>query len=162
MRHPAYSAGCPDRRSCNRGADDSVARGARTVGVHAIEIVHDETLRAKEEKAATAFRKFFPHAPPLVLYRASDGRIGFQVAIGLSPGDRQCLNDAYAAVMRVLGEKRGRPRGSRKVQAKLRLTEDVYKALKATADKSHKSLSSVVEEMAYQARIVGSRRDCPR
>lgn len=123
-------------------------------GVHTIEIVRDEELKAKEEQATTTFRTFFPQAPPLKLYRTSDGRIGFQVAIALSPGNRKHLNDAYAAVMRVLGEKRGRPRGSRKVQAKLRLNEDVYKALKATADKSHKSLSSVVEELAYQARIV--------
>lgn len=127
----------------------------QSAGVHTIEIVHDEELRAKEEEATKAFRKFFPQAPSLKLYRASDGRIGFQVAIALSPGDRKLFNDAYAAVMKILGEKRGRPRGTKKVQAKLRLNEDVYKALKATADKSHKSVSSVVEELAYQARIVG-------
>jgi len=124
-------------------------------GVHTIEIVRDEELKAKEEEATKTFRKFFPQAPALRLYRTSDGRVGFQVAIALSPGDRKVFNDAYAAVMKVLGEKRGRPRGTRKVQAKLRLTEDVYKALKATADKSHKSMSSVVEELAYQARLVG-------
>jgi len=124
-------------------------------GVQTIEIVHDEKLKAKAALATATFRKFFPDAPPLRLYRTSDGQIGFQVAIALAPGSRKHLNDAYAAVMRVLGEKRGRPIGSRKVQAKLRLHENVYKALKETADKSHKSLSSVVEDLAYQARIVG-------
>jgi predicted CopG family antitoxin len=34
------------------------------------------------------------------------------------------------------------------------LNEDVYRALKATADRSHKSLSNVVEELAYRARLV--------
>lgn len=123
-------------------------------GVHTIEIVRDEELKAKEGQATTTFQKFFPQAPPLKLYRTADGRVGFQVALAVAPGDRKHLNDAYAAVMKVLGERRGRPRGSRKVQAKLRLSEDVYKALKETADKSHKSLSNVVEELAYQARIV--------
>ena len=73
----------------------------------------------------------------------------------MAPGDRKQLNDAYAAVMKILGEKRGRPRGTRKVQTKLRLNEDVYMALRSTADRSRKSLSSVVEELAYQAKIVG-------
>lgn len=123
-------------------------------GVQTIEVVRDEELKAKEGQATTMFRKFFPQAPPLKLYRTSDGRTGFQVAIALSPGDRKNFNDAYAAVMKVLGERRGRPRGSRKVQAKLRLNEDVYRALKATADKSHKSLSNVVEELAYQAKLI--------
>ncbi|MBI2221714.1 MAG: hypothetical protein HYU53_10970 [Acidobacteria bacterium] len=126
-----------------------------SAGVQTIEVVRDDELKAKEREATATFRKVFPEAPPLKLYRTSDGRIGFQVAIGLSPGDRKLFNDAYAAVMKILGEKRGRPRGTRKVQAKLRLTEDVYKALKATADSSHKSLSSVVEDLAYRARIVG-------
>jgi hypothetical protein len=123
-------------------------------GVRTIEVVRDEVLKAKETKATTTFRKFFPQAPALKLYRTSDGKVGFQVAISLSAGDRKNLNEAYAAVMKVLGERRGRPRGSRKVQAKLRLNEDVYRALKATADRSHKSLSNVVEELAYQARLV--------
>jgi hypothetical protein len=127
----------------------------QTAGVHTIEIVRDDELRAKEEEATSTFRKFFPQAPPLKLYRTADGRIGFQVAVALSTGDRKLFNDAYAAVMKILGEKRGRPRGTRKVQAKLRLTEDVYNALKATADRTHKSVSTVVEELAYQARLVG-------
>ena len=123
--------------------------------VQTVEIVQDDELKSKEKEATTTFRKYFPEAPPLRLYRTADGRIGFQVALALSPGVRKQFNDAYAAVMRILGEKRGRPRGSRKVQAKLRLNEDVYKALKATADKSHKSLSNVVEDLAHQARLVG-------
>ena len=123
-------------------------------GVRTIEIVQDDKLKAKETHATTTFRKFFPKAPPVRLYRTSEGRIGFQVALALGPCDRKHLNDAYAAVMRVLGEKRGRPVGVRKVQAKLRLNANVYKALKKTADKSHKSVSSVVEDLAYRARLV--------
>jgi hypothetical protein len=126
----------------------------QSAGVHTIEIVKDEQLQAKQDEATSIFRKFFPYAPPLKLYRTADGRAGFQVAVALSAGDRKLFTDAYAAVMKILGEKRGRPRGTRKVQAKLRLTEDVYKALKAAADRSHKSLSTVIEELAYQARLV--------
>ena len=127
----------------------------RTPTVQTIEIVPDDQLKSKEDKATAAFRKFFPKAPSLKLYRTADGRIGFQVAIALSPGDRKNFNDAYAAVMKVLGERRGRPIGRRKVQAKLRLNEDVYKALRSKAESSHQSLSSLVEDLAHQARIVG-------
>lgn len=123
--------------------------------VHTIEIVRDEELKGKEEQATATFRRFFPQAPPLKLYRTSDGRIGFQVALALSAGDRKHFNDAYVAIMKILGERRGRPRGSRKVQTKLRLNEEVYKALKATAETCHKSVSNLVEDLAYQARIVG-------
>jgi hypothetical protein len=123
--------------------------------VQTVEIVQDDELKRKEKEATATFRKYFPEAPPLSLYRTADGRIGFQVALALSPGVRKQFDEAYAAVMRILGEKRGRPRGVRKVQAKLRLNEDVYRALKATADKSHKSLSNVVEDLAHQARLVG-------
>jgi len=123
-------------------------------GVHTIEIVRDDELKSKEEKATAVFRQFFPDAPALRLYRTADRRIGVQVAISLSPGDRKHFDDAYVAVMKILGEKRGRRRGSRKVQAKLRLNENVYKALKASAERSHKTVSSLVEDLAYQARLV--------
>jgi hypothetical protein len=56
--------------------------------------------------------------------------------------------------MKVLGEKRGRPAGARKVQAKLRLQEPVYKALVAAAEKSHKTLSGLVEDLAHKAHLV--------
>jgi hypothetical protein len=126
----------------------------RKKGVDIIEVVKDDDLKMKEEQATATFRRFFPHAPSVKLYRTADGRTGFQVSLTLGTGERKLLNDAYAAVMKVLGEKRGRPAGRRKVQAKLRLHEDVYKALKETADRSHKTLSSLVEDLAHQARLV--------
>lgn len=122
--------------------------------VHLVEVVPDSSLRKKEAEATSAFRRFFPKAPPLKLYRTSDGRIGFQAQLAVATGERARLASAYAAVMKVLGEKRGRPAGERKVQAKLRLQEPVYKALKAAAEKSHTTLSGLVEDLAHKARLV--------
>jgi hypothetical protein len=119
-----------------------------------IEVVPDETLRAREAQATAAFRRFFPKAPGLKLYRTSDGRIGFQAQIVLGAGDKARLEQAYAAVMKVLGQRRGRPEGERKVQAKLRLREPVYEALQEAARSSHKTLSAVVEDLARKARLV--------
>lgn len=122
--------------------------------VQFIEIVPDASLHKKEAKATAAFRRFFPKAPPLKLYRTSEGRIGFQAQLVVTTGDRARLGSAYAAVMKVLGEKRGRPAGERKVQAKLRLQEPVYKALMAAAEKAHTTLSRVVEDLAQKANLV--------
>jgi hypothetical protein len=122
--------------------------------VHYVEVVADADLRKQEADATAAFRRFFPKAPPLKLYRTSDGRIGFQTQLSIATGDRGRFEAAYTAVMRVLGEKRGRPRGARKVQAKLRLEEPVYRALRAAAQKSHTTLSGIVEDLAHKARLV--------
>jgi len=121
---------------------------------HFVEVVPDSSLRKKEAEATSAFRRFFPKASPLKLYRTSDGRIGFQAQFAVVTGERALLASAYAAVMTVLGEKRGRPVGERKVQATLRLPEPVYKALKAAAEKSHTTLSGLVEDLAHKARLV--------
>lgn len=122
--------------------------------VHFVEVVPDSSLRKKEVEATSAFRRFFPKAPPLKLYRTRDGRIGFQAQVAAASGERSRLGSAYAAVMKVLGEKRGRPAGERKGQAKLRLREPIYKALKAAAEKSHTTLSGLVEDLARKAHLI--------
>ena len=122
--------------------------------VEFVEVVPDARLKKKEAEATEAFRQFFPKAAPLKLYRTSDGRVGFQAQIALLAGERARLESAYAAVMRVLGEKRGRPAGDRKIPAKLRLREPVYKALKAAAARSHTTISGVVEALAEKGHLV--------
>jgi hypothetical protein len=125
-----------------------------TSKVHVIEVIPDQDLRKKERAATAAFRRFFAGAPPLRLYRTSDGPLGFQVQLALGPGERQRFEKAYRAVMKVLGEKRGRPAGARKVQAKLRLREPVYRALRSAARRSHTTMSDLVEELAEKAHLV--------
>lgn len=111
--------------------------------VRFVEIVPDPGLRRLEKKATGAFRRFFPSSPVVKLYRTADGRIGCQMQITLAPGDRKRLQDAYRAVMRVLGEKRGRPTGVKTVQAKLHLPERVYRALKKAAADSGSTMSNL-------------------
>jgi hypothetical protein len=53
--------------------------------------------------------------------------------------------------MKVLGSTRGRPAGTRKVQAKLRLREPVYRKLRMAAKRSQKTVSDLVEELATKA-----------
>src|SRR3990172_5417236 len=96
--------------------------------IHVIEVVKDKELRARQAQATAVFRRFYPGAPPLRLFRTRDGRLGFQAQVSIAPGQRELSNLAYAQVMRVLGEKRGRSAGERKVQAKLRLRAPVYRA----------------------------------
>jgi hypothetical protein len=97
--------------------------------VDVVEVVVDDELRQKTRAATAAFRRFFADAPELKLYRTTDGRLGFQAQLALAPGDRARFEKAYRAVMKVLGATRGRPAGTRKVQAKLRLREPVYRKL---------------------------------
>ena len=82
--------------------------------VHVIEVVPDEELRKKQVRAGKVLKRFFPNAGDLRLYRTSVGEIGIQVDLDFKPGDRQRLDKAYDEIMKVLGEKRGRPRGVRK------------------------------------------------
>ena len=76
-----------------------------------VEFVDDPELRVKEENVAEVIRRFYPNAGPVKLYRSADGRIGSQLNFPVAPGGRKSLDDAYREVMKVLGEKRGRPRG---------------------------------------------------
>lgn len=119
--------------------------------VDVVEVVVDDELRHKGRAATAAFRRFFPDAPELKLYRTADGRVGFQAQLALAPGDRARFEKAYRAVMKVLGSTRGRPAGTRKVQAKLRLREPVYRKLRMAAKRSQKTVSDLVEELATKA-----------
>jgi hypothetical protein len=116
--------------------------------VHVIEVVEDSELRSKQAKANQAVKRLFPNAGPLRLYRTAQGRIGVQLRLTLTAGDRQRLDEAYRAIMNVLGEKRGRPRGQRKIQTKLVLPEAAYRALKRAAAASHSTMSGLVAELA--------------
>lgn len=124
--------------------------------VHVIEVVRDEELARKEPGATAAVRRFFPDAPPVKLYRGADGRIGLQLQLSVAAGQRKRLEDAYRAVMRVLGEKRGRPREGKKVQTKLLLPEPVYRALKKAAVESNATMSNVVADLARRGLVAGS------
>lgn len=119
--------------------------------VNMVEVVVDDELRHKTRAATAAFRRFFADAPELKLYRTTDGRLGFQAQLALAPGDRARFEKAYRAVMKVLGATRGRPAGTRKVQAKLRLREPVYRKLRMAAKRSRKTVSDLVEELASKA-----------
>lgn len=123
--------------------------------VHFIEVVRDDELTNKEPEATAAFRRFFPNSPPVKLYRTADGRIGFQLQLSVAAGERKRLEDAYRAVMKVLGEKRGRPRGAKTVQTKLLLPEPVYRALKKAAADSNATMSNVVADLARRELIEG-------
>ena len=114
--------------------------------VNFVEIVHDSKLKSLEKQATEAVRSFYSDCGPVRLYRTADGRIGCQMQVAVRAGDRKRLDDAYRAVMKVLGEKRGRPRGVKTVQTKLRLPESIYSALKKAAADSHSTMSSVVTD----------------
>ena len=120
----------------------------RKTKVHVIEVVEDPELRKKEAKASGAVRRFLPNAGPLRLYRTAEGRIGVQLDLTLTPGDRQRLDNAYGAIMKVLGERRGRPRGVKTVQTKLLLPEPAYRALKRAAAASNSTMSGLVAQLA--------------
>jgi hypothetical protein len=119
--------------------------------VHVIEVLKDEKLKAKEARATLALRSFFPHAGPVRLYRTKDGRFGFQVDLTLGPGDRERFDKAYTSIMRILGEKRGRPRGVKTVQTKLLLPEPTYRALKKEAAASGSTMSSIVDRITRES-----------
>lgn len=69
----------------------------------------------------------------------------------MAPGDRARFENAYRAVMKVFGATRGRPAGTRKVQAKLRLGEPVHRKLRMAAKRSRKTVSDLVEKLASKA-----------
>ena len=93
----------------------------RKTKVHVVEVVQDADLRRKEAKARAVVKRFFPNAGPVRLYRTAEGRVGCQLDLTVTAGDRKRLDQAYEAIMEALGERRGRPRGVRKVQTKLML-----------------------------------------
>ena len=125
--------------------------------VNFIEVVYDNELQTLEKKATEVVRRFYPSSPPVRLYRTKDGKIGCQLQITLAPGERKRLEEVYRAVVRVLGEKRGRRPGVRTVQTKLRLPETVYSALKKAATESGSTMSNVVAD-SLLARFQGANR----
>ncbi len=114
--------------------------------VHVIEVRRDADLLKKQKAAIRVLRRFFPNCDSVELYSTPDGRLGFQAKLALTAGDRERLDEAYRAVMKVLGENRGRPKGPKTVQTKLRLPEPVYTALKKAARHSNATMSEVVAE----------------
>jgi len=125
--------------------------------VHVVEVVPDPELRKKEARARVVVKRFFPDAGPVRLYRTAEGRIGCQLDISFTAGDRKRLDEAYDAIMKAVGEKRGRPRGVKKVQTKLMLPEPAYLALKRAAAASHETMSSLVTQLAEDLARTGTR-----
>jgi len=116
------------------------------VKTEVIEIVSDPRLRKKEKEITQIVRGFYPQCGPVRLYRTADGHVGFQVQLTLTPENRKPIDKVYRAVMKYLGEKRGRPTGVETVQTKLRLPKPVYAALKRASQDSRETMSSIVAD----------------
>jgi len=111
-----------------------------------VEIVFDPELKAREADVSKAVNELYPGCGPVKLYRTADGQVGFELRVAITAGNKKRLDQLYSTVMRVLGQRRGRPSGVKTVQTKLRLPEPVYEDLKKAADESHRSMSHVVAE----------------
>lgn len=111
-----------------------------------VEVVSDVRLRKREKEVTEIVRRFFPDCGLVKLYRTADGRVGFQMQLTLTPENRKQLDKVYRAVMKRLGEKRGRPSGLETVQTKLHLPRPIYSALRKAAEDSHETMSSVVAQ----------------
>ena len=122
--------------------------------VEFVEVVRDEDLQKRQGEATKAFRRYFPEAPPVQLYRTADGRVGVQTRFAIAVGEHGKFQKAFAAVMKILGEKRGRPASEPKVQVKMRISEPVFMALKAKAVSSRTSLSALIENLARKSHLV--------
>ena len=85
------------------------------------------------------------------------GRIGCQLDVAITAVDRMRLDQAYEAIMDAVGERRGRPRGIKKVQTKLMLPESAYLALKRAAAASHETMSGLVAQLAEGLEQTGTR-----
>lgn len=115
------------------------------VKVDVIEIIR-EGLTNKEKEVNDRVKRSFPECGPIKLYRASDGRVGFEVQMAIRAGGRKRLDQMYQAVMKALGEKRGRPRGGETVQTKLHLPKPVHAELKRLAEASGTTMSTIVAD----------------
>lgn len=111
-----------------------------------IEIVSDPQLKRREKEITEIVKSFYPACGPVKLYRTADGRVGFQIQLTLTRENRKEIDKVYRAVVKYLGEKRGRPTGVETIQTKLRLPKPVYAALKKAAENSHETMSNVVTE----------------
>lgn len=132
-----------------------------------IEVVSDPQLRKQEKEVTELVRSFYPECGRVCLYRISDGRVGFQMQVMMPPSNRKQLDRVYRAVMKHLGQKRGRPSGVETVQTKLHVPKPVYSALRKAAEDSHETMSKVVAESlmerfaARPKRIVSNRMRHP-
>lgn len=117
-----------------------------------VEIVRDAELKKKERLATEAVRRLFPDCGAVTLYRTAEGKVGFQLNVAVGPGERGKLEEAYRAVMKVVGQRRGRPAGQKTVQAKLLLPASVYTALKKAARQADTTMSSFAAK-SIQAQI---------
>lgn len=111
-----------------------------------VEFGKDAVLKQKEVLATKTLRLYFPKSAPVKLYRTTDGRVGVQATLAVTPGDSKRVAEAYAAVMAAIGEGRGRPKGPATVQTKLRLENDVYIAVKKEAKRRRTTMSQVVAD----------------
>ena len=111
-----------------------------------VEIVPDRELKKREKDVTEAVKRFYPRCGPVKLYRTADGRVGFQMQIDVAAGERGKLDEVYRAVMKTLGERRGRHPGAKTIQTKLHLPEPVYSLLKKIAENSGSTMSNVVAE----------------
>ena len=111
-----------------------------------VEIVRDDKLKKKEDEVTKAVNQLYPGCGPVRLYRTAEGQVGFQLRLTITPGGKKRLDQLYATVMKVLGERRGRPAGVKTVQTKLWLPQPVYEDLKKAAEESHSTMSKVVAE----------------
>jgi hypothetical protein len=112
--------------------------------IEVIEIVSDVQLKKREKEITEIVKGFWPTCGPVKLYRTADGRLGFRLQLTLTPENKKQVDKVYRAVMKALGERRGRPNGVETVQTKLRLPKNVYTALKKAAEDSGETMSSVV------------------
>jgi hypothetical protein len=132
-----------------------------------IEVVSDPQLRKQEKEVTGLVRSFYPECGRVSLYRTADGRVGFQMQVTMTPSNRKQLDKVYRAVMKHLGQKRGRPSGVETVQTKLHLPKPVYSALRKAAEDSHETMSNLVaeslmERFAARPRKIVSNRIIPR
>jgi hypothetical protein len=117
-----------------------------------VDVIPDPELKRKQAAVTKAVEKILPGCGPVILYRTAEGKIGFQMNVRLTAGDRRKLDQAYRAVMKVVGLRRGRPMGQKTVQTKLLLPEPVYLALKREAERSNVTMSSLAAD-ALKARL---------
>lgn len=88
----------------------------------------------------------YPGFGPVQLFEEEKtGGIAFHLSMRVKPGQKAVLDEVYTLITTAIGQRRGRKRGEKKVQVKLRLSEQVRDKVKAAADRSHSSLSDVIE-----------------
>jgi hypothetical protein len=126
-----------------------------------IEVVPDIGLKKREKEVTAIVRAFYPDCGSVRLYRTADGRVGFQMQVTLTSHNRKQVDKVYRAVMKCLGQKRGRPSGVETVQTKLHLPRPVYSALRKAAEDSNETMSSVVAESLLVRFQRGRRKTVP-